>query len=71
MPSTQMLLGDGNEMWSEGPNHVRATSKQTEQELLASSPTMGPPISCNGYLAPAAAAKATSNGLRFRQDLLE
>lgn len=66
-----MLLGDWNEKRSEGPNHVRSMSKQAEQELLASSSTMGPPISCNGYLAPAAAAKATSNSPHFRQDPLE
>lgn len=44
------------------PNHVRGMSKQTEQEVLAGSSTIGPPICCNGYLALAAAAKATSNG---------
>ena len=65
-----MLLADWNEEPSEGPNHVRSMSKQTEQEQLASSSTMGPPISCNEYLA-AAAAKATSNGPHFRQDPLE
>lgn len=74
--------GDWNEKkkWKEveqkgAKNRVGATSKQTEQEPLASFPTMGPCISCDGYLAAAAAAKATPNApltptptSHFRQD---
>lgn len=44
-------VGGLKRRWSEGPHRVRGMSKHTEQELLASSPTMGPPLSCSGYLA--------------------
>lgn len=46
-------------------------SKKTEQELLASNPTMGPTISWNGYIAATAAAKTTSDGPHFRRDPVE
>lgn len=74
--ATEMKKKKKKEVEQKGAkNRVGATSKQTEQEPLASFPTMGPCISRDGYLARAAAAKATPSAPlipaptpHFRQD---